>query len=90
MGGILTHSKHLKFRALLPDKVKSATDADLRLSLVSLKNALSAISVHVSRIEQELENRHVSKYIIHQERDTSLNFVHTSTKDMISVGDNLT
>ncbi|MFX1561157.1 MAG: hypothetical protein ACFFBL_11265, partial [Promethearchaeota archaeon] len=60
----LTHQRHLKFQAILPDRVRSATDNDLRLSLVSLKNAESVIAVHVMRIEQELTNRKVSKYII--------------------------
>jgi len=66
----LADQRHLKFQAILPDRVKSATDSDLRLSLVSLKNAESVIAVHVKRIEQELTSRKVSKYIIHQERDT--------------------
>ena len=66
----LEHQRHLRFHAILPDRVKSATDSDLRLSLVSLKNAESVIAVHVKRIEQELTSRKVSKYIIHQERDT--------------------
>jgi hypothetical protein len=64
------HPRHLKFQAILPNSVRSATDNDLRLSLVSLKNAKSAIAVHAMRIEQELSSRKVSKYIIHQERDT--------------------
>jgi hypothetical protein len=66
----LNHQRHMKFQAILPDRVKSATDSDLRLSLVSLKNAQSALAVHVMRIERELTSRNVSKYIIHQERDT--------------------
>ena len=66
----LEHQRHLRFQAIFPDRVKSATDSDLRLSLVSLKNAESVIAVHVKRIEQELTSRKVSKYIIHQERDT--------------------
>jgi hypothetical protein len=68
--GKLEQQKNLKFHALIPGRVTSATDNDLRLSLISLKNAQSAIGVHVSRIEHELEHRHVSKYIIHQGRDT--------------------
>jgi hypothetical protein len=65
----LTHEKHLKLHAILPEKVKIATNNDLRLSLISLKNTQSAIGVHVSKIERELKNRGVSKYIIHQGRD---------------------
>lgn len=65
----LTHQRHLKLHALLPEKVKSATDIDLRLSLISLKNTQSALAVHVMKIERELSNRGVSKYIIHQDRD---------------------
>lgn len=66
----LAHQKHLKLHALVPEKVKKATDSDLRLSLISLKNTQSAIAVHVMNIERELKHRGVSKYIIHQSRDT--------------------
>lgn len=66
----LTQQRHLKLRALVPEKLKSATDSDLRLSLISLKNTQSAIAIHVMKIESELSKRGVSKYIIHQERDT--------------------
>lgn len=66
----LSLHKHLRFQTLIPERVKAASDNDLRLSLVSLKNAQSAISVHVMRIERELSSRNVSKYIIHQERDS--------------------
>jgi len=70
MTDCLTQQRHLKFHALLPEKLKSATDSDLRLSLISLKNTQSALAVHVMKIEGELSNRGVSKYIIHQDRDT--------------------
>jgi hypothetical protein len=45
------------FPVLLPKKLKTDTDADLRIQLVSLKNAESALIVHIKRIERELENR---------------------------------
>ena len=66
----LTNPKNLKLHALIPERVKSATNNDLRLSLVSLKNTQAALAVHVMKIERELANRGVSKYIIHQERST--------------------
>jgi hypothetical protein len=45
------------------------SDSDLRLSLVSLKNSQAAIGVHIARIEKELSDRGVSRYIIHSDRD---------------------
>jgi hypothetical protein len=45
-----------------------ATDIDLRLSLISLKNIQTVVTVHATRIERELDRRGVSKYVIHQDR----------------------
>jgi hypothetical protein len=56
------------FKAILPQRGLGDTDRDLRLSLVSLKNSQAAIGVHIARIEKELEERKVSKYIIHPDR----------------------
>lgn len=42
---------------LLPKRLKTDSDADLRFQLVSLKNAESALVVHIKRIERELEKR---------------------------------
>jgi hypothetical protein len=45
------------FPVLLPKRLKTDSDADLRFQLVSLKNAESALVVHIKRIERELEKR---------------------------------
>jgi hypothetical protein len=45
------------FPVLLPKRLKTESDVDLRLQLVSLKNAESALVVHIKRIERELEKR---------------------------------
>ncbi|MFW9958660.1 MAG: hypothetical protein ACFFCT_11375 [Candidatus Odinarchaeota archaeon] len=41
----------------LPRKIRTHTDSELKLMLVTLKNAIVASSVHISRIEKELEER---------------------------------
>jgi hypothetical protein len=45
------------FSVILPRKLSECDDSDLRLMLVSLKNTTVATSVHIRRIERELENR---------------------------------
>ena len=66
----MTHQRELKLHVILPQSNIEATDIDLRLSLVTLKNVQSVVAVHASKIEKELKKRGVSKYIIHQGRDT--------------------
>ncbi|MHA1948394.1 MAG: hypothetical protein ACW99G_07655 [Candidatus Thorarchaeota archaeon] len=66
----LTHYQKLKLQAIIPRKKAIVSDGDLRMSLVTLKNAQSVLGFHISRIEKELKKRGVSKYIIHQSRDT--------------------
>lgn len=70
MSKTITQQRELKLCVILPQSNIEATDIDLRLSLVSLKNAQSVVAVHTSRVERELKKRGVSKYIIHQGRDT--------------------
>jgi hypothetical protein len=45
------------FNVILPRKLSEHTDSDLRLMLVSLKNARCASTVHILRIERELKKR---------------------------------
>lgn len=45
------------FSVILPRKLSEHNDSDLRLMLVSLKNTTVAASVHIHRIERELEKR---------------------------------
>ena len=70
MSEALTDQRKLKFNVVLPQSEVNASDIDLRLSLVTLKNVQSVIAVHTSKIERELKKRGVSKYIMHQSRDT--------------------
>jgi hypothetical protein len=42
---------------LLPNSIRNDSDNDLRLELVSLKNAKVAVTVHIQRIERELARR---------------------------------
>jgi len=70
MDGASTHQREFKFNVVLPQSTVHASDIDLRLSLVTLKNIQAVVAVHVSKIEKELKKRGVSKYIIHQCRDT--------------------
>ncbi len=45
------------FNVILPRRLSEHTDSDLRLMLVSLKNAKSVSMVHILRIEKELKKR---------------------------------
>ena len=60
--------KH-SFKALIPTNLKEDSDRDLRLILVSLKNAESAIAVYIQRIEKELERRSSRIQILGYKRD---------------------
>lgn len=60
--------KSHSFHVILPHRGLRDSNRDLRLSLVSLKNSQAAIAVHIARIEKELADRKVSKYIIHPDR----------------------
>ncbi|MGY5852938.1 MAG: hypothetical protein RTU92_05165 [Candidatus Thorarchaeota archaeon] len=52
------------FQVLLPKRIQSHNDNDLRLMLLSLKNTRNATVVHIQRIERELAKRGVSKSLI--------------------------
>jgi len=45
------------FKVVLPRRLSEHTESDLKLMLVSLKNARVASSVHIQRIERELKKR---------------------------------
>ncbi len=45
------------FKVVLPRRLSEETENDLRLMLVSLKNARVTTSVHIQRIERELKRR---------------------------------
>ncbi|MDH4213865.1 MAG: hypothetical protein OEV85_08085 [Candidatus Thorarchaeota archaeon] len=63
------NSRIHNFSVILPHRGVKDSDSDLRLSLVSLKNSQAAIAVHIARIEKELADRGVSRYIIHPDRE---------------------
>ncbi len=70
MNETMTHYRRLKLHILIPKNNFDASNVDLRLSLVTLKNVQSVVAFYASKIEKELKKRGVSKYIIHQSRDT--------------------
>lgn len=45
------------FNVILPRQLSEHSESDLKLMRVSLKNAISASSVHLLRIERELKKR---------------------------------
>ena len=51
---------------IIPRKISEHSDSDLRLMLVSLKNARSVSTVHIRRIERELMKRGCSLNILMQ------------------------
>jgi len=57
---------------ILPKKVSTHTDSELKLMLVTLKNAMVASSVHISRIEKELKERGVDSRILSSPRVDSV------------------
>ncbi|MFX1603174.1 MAG: hypothetical protein ACFFCK_06775 [Promethearchaeota archaeon] len=42
---------------VLPNSIRTDSDDDLRLELVTLKNAQVTVAVHIQRIERELARR---------------------------------
>jgi hypothetical protein len=49
--------RKLSFKCCIPRNTSSCTDDELRLSMVTMKNALMNITVCMNRIERELKNR---------------------------------
>ncbi|MHA2312584.1 MAG: hypothetical protein ACXADC_00270 [Candidatus Thorarchaeota archaeon] len=60
--------KH-SFNALIPKNLNQDSDRDLRLILVSLKNAESAIGVYIQKVEKELMKRGSRTQILGYKRD---------------------
>ncbi|MFW9961400.1 MAG: hypothetical protein ACFFDV_10295 [Candidatus Thorarchaeota archaeon] len=67
MADAISGRKHT-FNVILPKKVSTHTDSELKLMLVTLKNAIVASSVHISRIEKELKERGVDSRILSSPR----------------------
>ena len=54
---------------MLPNSIRNDSDIDLRLELVSLKNAQVTVAVHIQRIERELARRGSHTQILGYERE---------------------
>ncbi len=66
---------------ILPKKVSTHTDSELKLMLVTLKNAIVASSVHISRIEKELKERGVDSRILSSPRLDSVSEIDENIGD---------
>jgi hypothetical protein len=53
---------------ILPRKISTHTNSELKLMLVTLKNAMVASSVHISKIEKELKERGIDSRILSSPR----------------------
>jgi len=51
-------------KVILPKKLSTHSDCDLKLMLVSLKNTMVTGAVHISRIEKELRRRGIEPSIL--------------------------
>ena len=49
--------RKLSFKCCVPREMKSCSDADLRLSLATIKNAMINLTLCMDRIEGELQKR---------------------------------
>ena len=54
-----TVGRKISFKCCVPHRISKCSDDDLRVSLVTLKNALANVTVCVGRIERELKKRGV-------------------------------
>jgi len=51
-------------KVMLPRQLNTHSESDLKLMLVSLKNAMVTGTVHISRIEKELRKRGINPSIL--------------------------
>jgi hypothetical protein len=49
--------RKLSFKCCIPRKMSNCTDDELRLSMVTLKNAIMNLTVCMGRLEREFKNR---------------------------------
>ncbi|MFW9833594.1 MAG: hypothetical protein ACFFEK_06340 [Candidatus Thorarchaeota archaeon] len=49
--------RKLSFKCCIPREMSNCTDDELRLSMVTLKNAIMNLTVCMGRLERELKNR---------------------------------
>ncbi|MFW9803778.1 MAG: hypothetical protein ACFFFC_14045 [Candidatus Thorarchaeota archaeon] len=60
MSGVEEKERVISIKCCIPRKMSSCTDDELRLSIVTLKNAIMNITVCMNRIERELKKRGTS------------------------------
>ncbi|MGY5853394.1 MAG: hypothetical protein RTU92_07520 [Candidatus Thorarchaeota archaeon] len=56
--------RKLSFKCCIPRDMSSCTDDEIRLSIVSLKNAIVSITVCMTKLERELKKRGVTSSIL--------------------------
>jgi hypothetical protein len=60
--------RKLSFKCCVPARITDCSDDELRLGLVTLKNALANITVCMSRLERELKKRGASASLLESVR----------------------
>jgi hypothetical protein len=61
--------------------ISTQTDSELKIMLVTLKNAMVVSSVHISRIEKELKERGIDPRILSGPRLDPMNELDETTGD---------
>jgi hypothetical protein len=59
----------INIKCCIPRRISSCNDAELRLSIVTLKNAIMSITVCMNRIERELKKRGASTSVFRSMRE---------------------
>jgi len=80
MTDVISGRKHT-LNVILPRKINTHTDSELKLMLVTLKNAMVASSVHISRIEKELKERGTDPRILSSPRSDPMSDLDEDTGD---------
>ncbi|NHI90025.1 MAG: hypothetical protein EAX87_10930 [Candidatus Thorarchaeota archaeon] len=60
--------RKISFKCCIPRECSNCTDDELRLSMVTLKNAMVNITICLNRIERELKRRGASTSLIRNMR----------------------
>ncbi|MFX0056622.1 MAG: hypothetical protein ACFFAX_07810 [Promethearchaeota archaeon] len=72
MSGVEEKERVISLRCCIPRKMSSCTDDELRLSIVTLKNAIMNITVCMNRVERELKKRGTSTSIFRAIREKQI------------------
>ena len=62
----------ISIKCCIPRKMSACTDEELRLSIVTLKNAVMSITVCMNRIERELKKRGASTSVFKAMREKQI------------------